>query len=178
MNACCRAYCAQPGRRLRFGVWLLLVASLCSVGCVQRRMTIRSNPPGAMVYVDNYEIGVTPVATDFIYYGTREFRLVRDGYETQTKMVYVPPPWYQYTPIDFVAENMIPYEIRDERNLDFQLVQQRITPTEELLGRADTLRQSNRGVVPASAVAPLAPGVEAIPPGRVEPRPPEMRLPN
>ncbi|MGE3406830.1 MAG: PEGA domain-containing protein [Pirellulales bacterium] len=159
------------------GSWLLLaVACASSLGCVQRRMTIRSNPPGALVYVDNYELGTTPVSTDFIYYGTREIRLVKDGYETQTRLVNIPPPWYQYVPIDFVAENLIPYEVRDERQLDFAMQPQRLVPTEELLGRADSLRATNRGenyVIPAGAVQPLPAGVEPIPPGV-----PDMRLPN
>ena len=82
------------GLRVRFpavgkvGLAWLLAAMLCStagLGCVQRRMTIRSSPPGAMVYVDNQEIGTTPVSTGFTYYGTREFRLVKDGYETLTE---------------------------------------------------------------------------------------------
>ena len=55
-----------------------------SVGCVQRRMTIRSNPPGALVYVDDYQVGTTPVSTDFVYYGTRKIRLIKDGYDTLT----------------------------------------------------------------------------------------------
>ena len=168
-------------RLVRASLWLAAaLACAGGTGCVQRRMTVRSNPPGAMVYIDNQEIGVTPVSTDFIYYGTREFRLIKDGYETQTKLVSVSAPWYQYTPIDFVAENVIPYEIRDERNLDFQLQPQRLVPTEELLGRADQLRASNRGenvVVPAGAVQP-APAIEPIPPGRPENRPPDMRMPN
>ena len=41
-------------------------------GCVQRRLTIRSSPPGAVVYVGNQEIGTTPISHDFIYYGSRE----------------------------------------------------------------------------------------------------------
>ena len=55
-----------------------------ATGCVQRRMTIRSNPPGALVYVDDYQIGSTPVSHDFVYYGTRKIRVVKDGYETLT----------------------------------------------------------------------------------------------
>jgi hypothetical protein len=47
-------------------------------------MLLRSNPPGATVYVDNQLIGVTPCATDFTYYGTREVRLVKPGFETLT----------------------------------------------------------------------------------------------
>ncbi len=177
-----RYHSACGSRLLRTALWLVLVVGcVISTGCVQRRMTIRSNPPGALVYVDNYEIGVTPVSTDFVYYGTREFRLVKDGYETQTKLVTIPPPWYQFVPFDFVAENLIPYEVRDERKLDFAMEPQRLVPTEELLGRADSLRATNRAegyVQPAGAVQPLPPGVEAIPPGRPEERVPDMRLPN
>ncbi|MEI6037860.1 MAG: PEGA domain-containing protein, partial [Planctomycetota bacterium] len=61
--------------RCRCRHWLPMLACACvsllcaSTGCVQRRMTIRSNPPGALVYVDDYQIGATPVSTDFIYYG-------------------------------------------------------------------------------------------------------------
>ena len=51
---------------------------------MQRRLTIRSNPPGALVYVDDYQIGTTPVSTDFVYYGTRKVRLVKSGHETLT----------------------------------------------------------------------------------------------
>ena len=57
-------------------------------------MTIRSNPPGALVYVDDYEVGITPISTSFIYYGQRRIRLVKDGYETLTVMQPIPPPWY------------------------------------------------------------------------------------
>ena len=132
-------------------------------------MTIRTNPPGAIVYVDGYEIGTTPVSTNFTYYGKRQIRLVRDGYETQTVMQTVPPPWYQVPPLDFVAENLIPGEIRDQRTFSYQLTPQRVVPPEELLGRAEDLRrgvQSVGGVLPPAStggirVAPTGP--EAIP---------------
>jgi hypothetical protein len=114
-------------------------------------MTIRSNPPGAMVYIDNREIGTTPVSTNFTYYGTREFRLVKDGYETLSQMRTIPAPSYEFVPLDFVSENLVPGEIRDRRTLDFQLVPQRVVPTEEILGRAEGLRRDTRafGVVQA-----------------------------
>ena len=80
-------------------------------------MTVRSNPPGALLYVDDYEIGVTPVSTNFTYYGTRKIRLVKDGYETLTVMQSIPPPWYEYVPLDFVSENFVPGQIRDQRTV-------------------------------------------------------------
>lgn len=150
-------------------VCLLLAAltCLCATGCVQRRLTIRSNPPGALVYVDNHEIGITPVSTDFIYYGTRQIRLVKDGYETLTVLHPIPAPWYQYFPIDFFAENVVPTEIRDERVLDFALTPQVMVPGDQLLQRAEDLRRTTR--IPNLLAPPPQTGV-VVPP--IEPLPP------
>ncbi len=152
--------------------WLLAAILLCAsqAGCVQRRLTIRSNPPGARVYIDGYEIGTTPCSTPFIYYGTRQIRLVKDRYETLTVYQKIGAPWYQLFPLDFVSENVVPTEIRDERALEFQLVPQRVASTEQLLERAENLRQGNRGggVLPTGActLPPSAP-IHTLPPGGV-----------
>lgn len=139
------------GRRaLWLGILLAVVLLPSQSGCVSRRMTIRSNPPGALVYVDDYEIGATPVSTNFTYYGTRKIRLVKDGYETLTVMQSIPTPWYQYVPIDLIAENFVPGEIRDSRVLDYQLKPQMVVPTDQLLSRAESLRGSNI-IAPAGA---------------------------
>jgi len=136
-------------------------------------MTIRSNPPGAVVYVDDYEIGTTPVSANFTYYGTRRIRLVKNGYETLTVMQPVSVPWYQFFPLDFVSENMVPGKVRDNRTFDYQLVPQRVVPSEELVGRAEGLRRQTRGsgVVQSSSATsggtapwPTAPGPAATPP--------------
>jgi hypothetical protein len=134
-----------------------MIACACPTGCVRRRMTIRTNPPGARVYVDDYEIGTTPVSANFTYYGTRKLRLVKPGFETLTVMEPIPPPWYQIPPLDFVSENLWPGEIQDRRALSYQLVPQRVVPQEELLGRAEALRSRAHlsGMVRA---APSAPG--------------------
>ena len=128
-------------------------------GCVRRRMMIRSNPPGAMVYVDNQPIGTTPCATDFIYYGTREVRLVKPGYETLTVNQPIPAPWYELPPLDFISENVFPHKIQDYRTVSYNLVPQVIVPTEQLLGRAEQLRQSTLqgAVLPAAATS--VPGI-------------------
>jgi len=36
---------------------LLLAATLLPSGCVRRRLAVRSNPPGALVFVDNQQVG-------------------------------------------------------------------------------------------------------------------------
>lgn len=134
-------------------------------GCVRRRLMVRSNPPGAMVYVDNQPIGTTPCATSFIYYGTREIRLVKPGYETLTVNQPIPAPWYQLPPIDFISENVVPREIQDYRTVSYNMVPQVIVPTEQLIGRAEELRRSTLqgAVVPATAtgVPPTGPFLNA-----------------
>lgn len=151
---------------------VLLAAVVLCTGCVQRRMTIRSNPPGAQVYVDNYEIGRTPVSADFIYYGKRKIRLVKDGYETLTIDQSVSPKWYQIPGIDFFAENVVPWEIRDERNFEYQMQPLLVVPSETLLSRAEELRRGNQ-VVPASApmmMNPASPAAVGLP-GQYAPGP-------
>ncbi len=133
-------------------------------------MTIRSNPPGALVYVDDYELGTTPVSTDFTYYGIRKIRLAKDGYETLTVMQPVRPPWYQIPPLDFVTENLVPGELRDQRDFYYRLQPQVVVPTDRLLSRAEQLRRGvvplapagSAGAVPASGPAP--PNLPAQPP--------------
>jgi hypothetical protein len=109
-------------------------------GCVRRRMTVRSNPPGAVVFVDDQEIGTTPASSSFTYYGTRKIQLLKDGFETLTVKQTFYPPWYEITPLDFVSENLWPHEVRDEQFLDFQLQPQQIVPSEKLVERAEALR--------------------------------------
>lgn len=128
----------------------LAILMLSSVGCVRRRMMVRTNPPGATVSIDNQVIGTTPAATSFVYYGTREIRVEKDGFRTETIRRRINPPWYQYPVIDFVAETMWPGEIRDERIIDVELVPDVLEPTDIVVQRADSLRlQSQTGVVTA-----------------------------
>ncbi len=130
-------------------VLFAIIATSCS-GCVRRRMMVRTNPPGATVSVDNQVIGTTPAASPFVYYGTREFRIEKDGYRTETIRRRFNPPWYQMPGIDFVAETLWPGELRDERIIDVQLVPQTLEPVESVVQRADALRvQSQAGVVTA-----------------------------
>lgn len=143
---------------------LLVVVALVVLsasGCVRRRLTVRSNPPGAMVYVDNQQIGTTPCAVDFTYYGTREIRLVKSGFETLTVNQPIPAPWYQVPPLDFFSDNLALRKIRDNRTVSYNLQPQIMTPVEEVLGRGEELRQRSQAgpVIPAAAeIAPqLAP---------------------
>lgn len=139
---------------------ILFAAS--QTGCVQRRLTIRSDPPGALVYVDDYQIGTTPCSTSFLYYGKRKIRLVKDGYETLTVDHRFWPPLYEVPPLDFVSENIVPWELRDEQAVNFKLVPQQLTPTDQLLERAENLRRGSR-------VQLTPPGPVTVLPGQTAP---------
>jgi len=143
-----RTPCLTCGPASRIAASILLVILVTSVGCVRRRMTVRTSPPGATISVDNQVIGTSPAATSFLYYGTREIRVEKDGYRTETIRRRLNPPWYEYPGLDFISETLWPGELRDERIIDVQMIPKTLTPTPEVLDRADALRtQSQAGIV-------------------------------
>jgi hypothetical protein len=149
----------------RLGPWLGIVL-LLAPGCVRRRLTVRTNPPGALVSIDNQVIGTSPAATPFTYYGTREIRVEREGFRTETLRRRFNPPWYQIPPLDFITETLWPLEIRDERIVDVELVPRELPAVDAVLDRAGQLRsQSQQGVVPA-------PNISVTPPSITDPAPP------
>jgi hypothetical protein len=126
----------------------LCLAVLCANGCVRRRLTVRTNVPGAQVAIDNREIGVTPVSVPFTYYGGRNFVISKAGYQTVRAQRNFGIPWYELPVIDFFAENLWPYEIRDERVVDFELIPAQPTDTQQLVSRGEDLRnQASAGHV-------------------------------
>jgi hypothetical protein len=156
----------------RAAIALLAAISLLPTGCLRRRLFVQSNPPGAMVFVDNQQIGNTPCSVDFTYYGTRQIRLVKPGFETLTVNQPIPTPWYEVPPIDFVSDNLVPSKLIDHRTVAFNLQPQIVVPTDQLLDRANQLRQETlQGtVVPAAAVSvPGAPPGATLIPGNAPP---------
>ena len=146
---------AGRGWRALLRIWLLIgFACQCLVGCshnMHRRMTIRSDPPGALVLLEGKEIGYTPVGIDFDHYGTRELTLIKDGYETVTAMQKVRSPWYQKVPLDLVSDNFSPVKINDRTDYTFTLNKQELVSNEQLLQRGGELRSK-------AQVLPKTPG--------------------
>ncbi len=159
------ANCKSPQPFLVVGLFAALLLS--ATGCVRRRLTVRTTPPGAQVFIDDQEIGTTPCSSAFVYYGTRKITLMKDGYRTETIYQKVPPPWYEISPLDFVSENLYPLELRDERIVDVQLVPEELMPQQKLIDRAQLLRDSARSgaVTPLTAIATEAPVAPPAPIG-------------
>lgn len=150
---------------LRSALVLAIFATAVAPGCVRRRLLIRSNPPGATVYVDNQPVGTTPCATSFVYYGTREIRLVKPGFETLTVNQPIPAPWYQWPGLDFISENVVPNEIQDFRTVSFNLTPQVIVPSDQLIARGEQLRAATQqgAVAPAGGTLPWSTPITAPP---------------
>jgi hypothetical protein len=130
-------------------VLAMVVAALGGLtGCVERRYTIRTNPPGALVVVNDEEIGPTPVSHSFTYYGDREIRLMHDGFQTQTVIQPVKAPWWDNYLTEFFTENLVPYTFRDERVFTYDLSPTAPTDTNTLLDRAQGLRSQAQSAPP------------------------------
>lgn len=119
---------------------ILLLATLGLTGCVTRRYTIRTDPPGALVYVNNEELGPSPVSQSYTYYGPREVMLVADGYQTQKLVQEMPAPLYDNVLTDFFTENLLPFTIRDEREFFYRMTPATEPVPSDLLSRGEALR--------------------------------------
>lgn len=73
-------------------------------GCLERTITITSDPPGALVWLNDVEAGRTPLETDFTYYGVYSVRLHREGYEPLVTTRKADAPLYEWPVADLAAE--------------------------------------------------------------------------
>lgn len=80
-----------------------------------------SDPPGAKVWLDGKEIGVTPVTTPFSFYGIRELTLRREGYQIRTEFETTKPPWYFHFPVDAFTEFLWPFYLYDDHSFSYTL---------------------------------------------------------
>jgi len=122
--------------------WLAGAVLLLGTGCqsTHRRLTIDSQPRGALVLVDGERIGFTPASISYDYYATRRITLVKDGFETQSWLQPVKPPLWQIPPADLVTDNFLPWQAEDRRVVRRRLMPKTLARTEDVLGRADDLR--------------------------------------
>jgi len=122
---------------------------------MHRRLTIRSDPPGALVQVDGEEVGYTPTSIDYTYYGTREITLQRAGYKTLTTQVKLATPWYQIFPLEFITDNLALTKINDRRDVIYSLTPETLEPRGYLEDRANSLRsEALRGELPSPGRMP------------------------
>jgi hypothetical protein len=114
---------ARTTRRLLFAVVVALVActaGLTGGGCVERELQVNSDPQGALVYLNDQEVGRTPLRQDFTWYGTYDVAVRKEGYQTLKTASPVIAPWWQWVPFDFVAD-ILPFRLKDSHALHYTL---------------------------------------------------------
>lgn len=114
-------------------------------GCLQRTLSITTEPPGALVWLNDVEIGITPLETDFTYYGGYDLRIRRPGYEPVVTTQRINPPLHERPVIDLFAE-MWPGRIHNRVEWTFALSPSpergpdSAAAEQEVLARANELR--------------------------------------
>jgi len=127
---------------------ILLVVGLSATiilgGCVERKLTINTEPQGALVILNDEEIGESPVTVSFEWYGDYNVRISKEGYETLKTHRELEGPWYDDFPFDFFAQLIIPKRIVDSYEWTFTLAPQEFPMREELIQNAEELKKQLR----------------------------------
>jgi hypothetical protein len=127
-------------RRIPAAALLSLV--LVAPGCLDRTVTVTSEPPGAVVRLNEVEIGRTPVTTAFTWYGNYDVQVRKEGHESLNTSAEISAPIYEYPPLDLAA-TVLPFRVHTERKLHFVLQPQGPVegPAEaEIIARARAMR--------------------------------------
>jgi hypothetical protein len=110
-------------------------------GCVDRMMTITSDPDGAIIYLNDQEIGRTPFTHDFEQYGNYELEVRKEGYQTVKRTQAIEEPWWQLVPLD-LATALLPFRFTDTRAYHYTMVpaSTQAADAQMMLGHAGELR--------------------------------------
>ena len=122
----------------------LSLAVCCGLsGCVERRLTINTNPSGAEVLLNDEEVGISPVTTSFNWYGDYNITIRKEGCQTMTTHKKLQAPLLDYFPFDFVAGVLYPGRIVDSYQWTFDLQPQKEIDRQELIKSAEKISNQN-----------------------------------
>ena len=117
-------------------------------GCVQRTITVTSEPAGALVWLNDEEVGRTPVAVPFTWYGTYDVRLEKEGFAPLWTTGEAAMPWWELPGPDLVAEMLPGAESNVAWHYEMRPTDPEAVDTAELRDRARGLRDETRGFTP------------------------------
>ena len=117
---------------------LFIGACLCGSGCVERLITVTSEPSGALVFLNDEEVGRTPASVPFTFYGTYDVRLEAEGYKPLWTKKKANAPWWEIPPIDLAAE-LIP-DGKSHLDWHFQMDLKPASDEDALVERARQMR--------------------------------------
>ena len=122
-------------------VVLCVLTALFVSGCVERQLTINTQPAGAMVVLNDEEIGESPVTVSFEWYGDYNVRVSKEGFETLQTHRDLKGPWYDKFPFDLFAGIFNPNRIVDSYEWTFELAAKKAPAREELIKSAQDLKE-------------------------------------
>jgi hypothetical protein len=118
-----------------------LIGGLLLAGCVERKLTINTEPQGAKVILNDEEVGNSPVTVGFNWYGDYAVRISKDGYETLDTHRKLKAPYYDYFPFDFFAQILNPNRIVDSYKWTFELSPPQQPTRDQLIQNAEELKK-------------------------------------
>lgn len=128
---------------MKLSVVLLVLLCLPLAGCVERTVTITSEPPGALVTMSSVEVGRTPVKVPYTWYGDYEIIIRQEGCQTLKTHQELNPPWYDFPPIDLLS-TLAPWTYHNDTTLHYVLNKSAPLNDEEIKARAEQLRLQNK----------------------------------
>lgn len=118
-----------------------ILALIVLAGCVERELRINTKPQGALVALNDEEIGESPVTVNFNWYGDYCVRISKEGYETLNTHRDLKGPWYDHFPFDFFAQIVNPNRIVDSYEWTFELSPKKQISRDELIQNALELKK-------------------------------------
>ncbi len=128
---------------------IALLAIVAMVGCVRRTVSITSEPSGALVMLNDREVGRTPTSAEILYYGTYDVQVQLEGYEPINGSAEAKAPAWDWIGVDLVAE-LIPVRFTSRNEWHFTMQEVELAPAAVLLRARDL---QSRTIV-AEEVAP------------------------
>ncbi len=128
------------GFSLRTILFVFFALGLLLGGCVERKLTVTTNPPGAVVKLNDEEIGTSPVTVRFKWYGDYKVLIQKPGFETINTHRKLEGPKHDHFPMDFFAETLTPEKIVDSYEWHYDLEPYQPVERERLIDDAESLR--------------------------------------
>lgn len=130
----------QSGRK-RLSITVITVLAVLSIcGCVERKLMINTEPEGALVFLNDEEIGITPVTIEFSWYGDYKVRIEKQGFETLNTHRKLVGPLHDRFPFDFMADFLWPQRIIDSYEWEFKLTEYQPPERDDLIKASKVMR--------------------------------------
>jgi hypothetical protein len=127
-------------KRILRGLVITSSVTMVLAGCVERRLTINTEPQGAIVVLNDEEIGPSPVTVSFEWYGDYSVTIRKEGFETLKTHRRLEAPWYDAFPFDFFAQLVVPDRTVDSYDWTFELEEKKQISRKQLIQNAEQLR--------------------------------------